>query len=176
MGTQTRRWTHLPSLGLPLWVGLLLGVVGWAFATPTTPTPGFQPGQLSFSATHVRTGQPFGSAPLFSPVALAPGQVVAESVRVRNTGDLPFALHLHATADGALSGADGGLQAQVERGDGTTLYRGPLHALDAKLRGRLEAQEEDQFRVSVWLAPGAQVAPASGSATVSFSLYAEQAL
>lgn len=185
MNAQTSRRPHLPALGLaPRWVGLLLlAVVGWASATPTTASPlGFQAGQLAYSAVHVRTGQPFGSAPLFSAVVLAPGRRVTESVRVRNTGDLPFALHLRATPSGPTDAssplwqADGGLQAQVERADGTTLYRGPLHALEARLSGRLETQEEELVRVAVWLASEATIVPGGSSAAVSFSLHAEQVL
>ncbi len=163
MNTQALAGTFRSSLGIvPLFGLLLLGAASWVSAAPPASAAGlgFTTGQLSFSAVHDATGESIERVPLFSSVVLGPGQPVDQAVRVRNTGTIPFALHLRAELNGPSGTADGlwvsnGLQAAVQRGDGGTVFRGPLSALDTLIRDRLVSQDEEGFRVSVWLEPNA---------------------
>lgn len=169
------------SLGLERWaIVLLLGLLGWTQATARSGAAFVSADDFGFAATHLATGRPFESAPLFGSVTLAPGVMASEAVLVRNTGTVPLAVRLRAALDGeAQQGADspagaGAFLVEVRRGDGTAVFRGPLAQLDARVLERLDAQQEEIVHLAVSLR--AEAAASAARATVSFTLQAEQAL
>jgi hypothetical protein len=165
-------------------VAMLLASAAWSEAAAGTPLQslGLQRGQLAFEAVNVRTLQPLAAAPLFSAVTLAPGEVVSESVRVRNTGSVALSLRLRATPEstqadpGPLWSAEHGLHAQIRDANGAIVYSGPLRDLDADVHASLRSLEETVVYVAVWLPSqeSAERMAMASSASASFTLYAEE--
>ena len=89
-----------------------------------------------------------GSA-LLTASDMVPGETVAGSVLMGNSGDIPMKLHLEGeiAEPGELADA---LRLKVTRGDSAALYRGPLSGLDSAM-GVIQPDDESRYRLQVTL-------------------------